>query len=116
MNNIGMHGAGPTVALGTHAGRFLREVRELAGLSQREMAEAMGTSQPYVSQLEASPTMGTATMARGLAAAGYRLGFVAYGSDTPANLAISDCSQAGYFGPCTGACQRSGLLEHSGKR
>jgi transcriptional regulator with XRE-family HTH domain len=113
--SIGMHGAGPTVTVGTHAGRFLREVREIAGLSQGQLAARMDVSQPYVSQLEAAPTMGTAALTKALAAVGYRLGFVAYagdGRDTPAISDLADCSVPGYFGRCTGACQAPGLLEH----
>ena len=34
-------------------GRFVRRIRTDAGLSQRQLADALGTSQRYVSELEA---------------------------------------------------------------
>jgi transcriptional regulator with XRE-family HTH domain len=51
---------------------FLREVRRAGGLTQRDLAERAGTSQPAIARIEnglASPTL--STLERLVAAAGY---------------------------------------------
>ena len=58
----------------TDAASLLRRARELAGLSQRELAERAGTSQPAVARLESgSGSVTVPTLARLLAAAGFEL-------------------------------------------
>jgi transcriptional regulator with XRE-family HTH domain len=56
------------------AGKTLKEARQRAGLTQAELAERLGASQPVVARLEsgrANPRV--ATFERALAATGHRL-------------------------------------------
>jgi transcriptional regulator with XRE-family HTH domain len=63
---------------------LLREARQRAGLSQKELAKRAGTSQPAVARLEAgqaSPTL--ATLERLVGAAGFDLGIELVPKATP---------------------------------
>lgn len=56
-----------------HFGRQLAELRKKAGLTQREVAEAMGVGQQRVSAIEHGRDTTTATLARYAAALGGKL-------------------------------------------
>jgi transcriptional regulator with XRE-family HTH domain len=55
-------------------GRLLRQAREQAGITQQELAERLGCSQPAISQAEAGgASLSVATLQRFLNALGYDL-------------------------------------------
>jgi transcriptional regulator with XRE-family HTH domain len=55
-------------------GRLLRQAREQAGITQQELAERLGCSQPAISQAEAGgASLSVATLQRFLGALGYDL-------------------------------------------
>lgn len=61
-------------------GRFLREVRESRGLSQRELSEVSGVSQPNISAYENDRRLPSAdSLSRLVVACGYELAAVAGG-------------------------------------
>ncbi len=53
-------------------GEYLRQFREEAGLSQAEVAEKLGTSQPSVAKLEARSDVLMSTFAKYVKAVGAR--------------------------------------------
>jgi transcriptional regulator with XRE-family HTH domain len=63
----------PTDATRT-TGRLLRQAREEAGITQRELAERLGCTQPAISQAEAGgASLSVSTLQRILDALGYEL-------------------------------------------
>ena len=66
--------------------RLLRQARERAGLTQRDVAKRVGTSQPAIAKLEQGTTNPTIdTLMRCLAATGFalRVGLVPLRADDP---------------------------------
>ncbi|MCK5411829.1 MAG: helix-turn-helix transcriptional regulator [Gemmatimonadetes bacterium] len=53
-----------------HAGRFLRSIRESAGLTQQEIGERLGKPQSEVSEIEQRPNMLLSSFRRYVKAAG----------------------------------------------
>jgi len=58
-----------TTRLALHVGEQIRDAREAAGLSQRDLATRMGTSQAAIARLEAGGTAATLTTLQKVAAA-----------------------------------------------
>lgn len=57
-----------------HAHRLVQEARQIASLTQRDLAERLGTSQSAIARLEQGGTNPTvSTLVRSLAAAGFAL-------------------------------------------
>ena len=72
-----------------HAGRFLRSIRESAGLTQQEIGERLGKPQSEVSEIEQRPNMLLSSFRRYVKAAGAKPVVAApiIGANTPEQLA-----------------------------
>lgn len=107
-------------------GAFIRQVRQSRGLSQRELAEVSGISQPNISAMENDHRLPSVdTLSRLLVACGYELAAVAAGQviygpfprggwfpdeDLPAALADDPPDEDSTVGPATSAADRARIL------
>lgn len=70
-------GQGAAEATTPGAGPALPRLREAQGLTQKDLAQRLGTSQPEVSKIERRPDVGLSTMRAYIAALGVELRLVA---------------------------------------